>query len=408
MRKPGRQLSAAAESHSGTRSTFALPPWIRLDPDPEIRRAQYDHLRNNCIAAPLTSLVVALTLCAILGLLIDPTPALTWAGVLAVALTARASICFWRPRTEPGRDRWCLVSLHLALLTGLIWGLAPLTVPLDDFGALGVVLLTMGGVAVGMLPILGFVHGAFTTYGLIVILPSLVILLGVGLQGKPAHLGLGLFLIAFTLNLVRTGDVVTQTFLSNLRSRIAQTIAAEHDPLTGLPNRRKFDREFAAAWTLAVRARTPISVLILDLDHFKEYNDRYGHPAGDRSLRAVAEALSRQLPRASDHVARVGGEEFVILLPTTDAEGGQVLAERLRRTIEALHIPHAASPVSPWLTVSIGGATLCPTLATSPNALLDMADRALYTAKRCGRNRVAWFPMEAVATSGEARVCQSR
>ncbi len=382
-----------SDRHAPKRSLAAKLSWaFELDPDAQIRRAQYEHLRSHCISAPLTSLIVALTLCAVLALFVDPRPALVWVAVLSVALTARLALCRWRPRNDAQRDRWSLWALSLAMVSGFVWGLAPLAPPVKELGALTVTLLVIGGVIVGMLPILGFIHKAYVTYTVVAITPSLVILFASGFHGHPAYLGLGLFLIAFALNLIRTGEVVTRTFLSNLRHGIAQTIAAEHDALTGLPNRRKFDREYASAWALAARAHTPLSVLILDLDHFKEYNDRYGHPAGDRCLKAVAETLIGALPRAADHLARIGGEEFVALLPATDAKGGRLLAERLRQAVEQLHIPHAASPVSPWLTISVGGATLYPTTATPPASLLDKADQALYAAKRAGRNRVEWAP----------------
>lgn len=159
------------------------------------------------------------------------------------------------------------------------------------------------------------------------------------------------------------------------------------DPLTSIPNRRRFDEVLAAEWRRAGRSRTRISLLMLDVDCFKAFNDTYGHQAGDDCLRRVAAALSDHLPRAGDAVARYGGEEFAVLLPGTDAAGAYLLAERLRQQVERLGIPHRASGVAPHVTVSCGVATRRPQGDEHPGTLVAAADAALYAAKGRGRNR---------------------
>lgn len=160
------------------------------------------------------------------------------------------------------------------------------------------------------------------------------------------------------------------------------------DGLTGVANRRRFDDVLSVEWRRACRSNEPLSLILVDLDFFKPFNDTNGHLAGDESLRQVALYLSRALGRAGDLVARFGGEEFVALLPRMAAEEAAGLAERLRAGVEALALPHNASAVSKVVTLSAGVATLVPDEDGSPATLLAAADAALYEAKREGRNRV--------------------
>ncbi len=157
------------------------------------------------------------------------------------------------------------------------------------------------------------------------------------------------------------------------------------DGLTGLSSRRYFNEYIETQWHTAQRAQYPISMLMVDIDHFKQYNDHYGHLAGDEVLRKVSNALRKTCKRATDVVARFGGEEFVIALPFTTQDELVELAPSFPGIIEALHLPHAASPVSPWVTISVGGASAVP-LRQKFSSLIEAADKALYEAKRGGRN----------------------
>ena len=161
------------------------------------------------------------------------------------------------------------------------------------------------------------------------------------------------------------------------------------DGLTNIPNRRRFDEIFIHEWTRAVRNKAPLSLLFIDIDHFKNYNDFYGHLAGDDCLKAVARVLQSSLGRAADFLARFGGEEFIILLPDTRENGCRHLAEAIRSAVENLDIEHKASPVADHLTVSIGAVTCVDVTACDRELLLEHADRLLYKAKHDGRNRVA-------------------
>ena len=162
------------------------------------------------------------------------------------------------------------------------------------------------------------------------------------------------------------------------------------DSLTGLANRRAFDERFKSEWQRAEREQTDLSVLLLDVDFFKPYNDFYGHQQGDICLKQVAQALSESVRRGGDFVARYGGEEFVILLPKTDVVSALSYAEKIRSYVAALKIPHEHSKVVPYVTLSIGVASIIPgnEEGDSMERLLRNADRALYQAKASGRNRV--------------------
>lgn len=161
------------------------------------------------------------------------------------------------------------------------------------------------------------------------------------------------------------------------------------DGLTGVANRRLFDQTLKAEWFRALRERQPISLVMLDIDHFKQYNDRYGHLEGDDCLVRVANALNKIPLRSTDLFARYGGEEFVMLLPGADREAAIEIAEKCRTTILNLAIPHAASGVSDVITVSIGVNSVKPVTDADLSSLFVGADNLLYQAKECGRNRIA-------------------
>lgn len=162
------------------------------------------------------------------------------------------------------------------------------------------------------------------------------------------------------------------------------------DGLTGIANRRHFDDVFEKETRRCLREDQPLSVIMMDIDHFKGFNDHYGHGAGDQCLQRVARALGGALARPADSLYRYGGEEFIALLPGTDADGAHEVAERLRATVEALAITHEYSSAAAVVTLSLGTATQPPQGGSEIDreALLKRADEALYAAKVAGRNRV--------------------
>lgn len=160
------------------------------------------------------------------------------------------------------------------------------------------------------------------------------------------------------------------------------------DGLTGVNNRRKFDAVLQREWQEARRNVQPLSLLLFDVDFFKNYNDHYGHVEGDECLKRVAQALAGATHRPADFLARYGGEEFVLLLPASDAGAARAVADRCRQAIFKAQIPHAVSEVGQLLTVSIGAATIVPSEHDDPVRFLEEVDRRLYRAKHLGRNRL--------------------
>jgi len=178
--------------------------------------------------------------------------------------------------------------------------------------------------------------------------------------------------------------------LQVLRQRRMLERLANIDGLTELANRRRFDEMYALEWQRARRSGRPLSLALLDIDAFKGYNDRYGHPAGDRALRSVARVAGAAMRRPADLAARYGGEELVFLMPETDADDARCIVATLCQSVTSLAIVHEASNAAPILTVSVGGATLVAGSGEQQAELFEAADAQLYRAKRAGRNRIAW------------------
>ncbi|MBF0526376.1 MAG: diguanylate cyclase [Deltaproteobacteria bacterium] len=196
-------------------------------------------------------------------------------------------------------------------------------------------------------------------------------------------------------------DYITKPFEQSIvRARVRNHIAlklnsdlleslAFMDGLTRIGNRRRFDEVLSTEWRRAGRNQAPISLILLDIDRFKNYNDHYGHGAGDECLRKVARTISSGLLRPGDIAARYGGEEFGIVLAETGFEGACFIAERIRSSVESLCIVHAPSAGSAYVTVSLGCVTNLPPLSGDPEIFLEAADQLLYQAKQEGRNRVS-------------------
>jgi diguanylate cyclase (GGDEF)-like protein len=196
-------------------------------------------------------------------------------------------------------------------------------------------------------------------------------------------------------------DYITKPFRTPIvRARVRNHIQLKHnsdlleklamiDALTNLPNRRRFEQILKREWARCRRSQEPLSIILLDIDHFKQFNDHYGHLAGDRCLSRVARALPIPLKRPADSVFRYGGEEFIAVLPETDHSVGLNLAEEMRAQVAKLLIPHAYSSTNhPYISVSLGVTTTTPNSRSTPRTLVQLADKMLYAAKNAGRNCV--------------------
>jgi diguanylate cyclase (GGDEF)-like protein len=197
-------------------------------------------------------------------------------------------------------------------------------------------------------------------------------------------------------------DYITKPFeIPIVRARVRTHVTLKHktdlletlaslDGLTGIPNRRRFDAVLDSEWRRCHRNGTALSLLLADVDYFKQYNDHYGHGAGDDCLKKIASTMTCSLSRSGDTVSRYGGEEFAVLLPETDGTGACHVAERLRGEVETLAIHHSRSSVADHVTISIGGVATVPPDGSLPDSFLATADRMLYQAKSEGRNRVCF------------------
>lgn len=292
--------------------------------------------------------------------------------------------------TELGKRRFA----PLMSLSGLVAGLGIVAVQIIAANS-GVVFVFPGLLLVTvylyLLTGLVFYH-ALTINGIVfvaylMLAPSVTVL-----AGQFAYNALTLF----SVNVICATVVYMHEKVARTRFLEGQQLRemAARDGLTGIPNRRMFDQHIQRTWQLAVSERQRVAVFLVDIDCFKDYNDRYGHQAGDECLRAVAVCLSQCARRPLDLVARYGGEEFAVVLYQASREYVAEVLTRIQRSVAELNIPHEASRVATRLTVSIGAAYVLPGAHRTAEGLIQLADEALYAAKEQGRNRVVVMEAE--------------
>jgi len=276
------------------------------------------------------------------------------------------------------RPRWLVATLSLLLLFG-IFVLDVVTLEVTVYALFAVVVLLS---VLAQIPGLVMVN-AMIASALIVLGAFLSHLTGSEFERAIINRGVSLVAVWTTVILSLLIEHGRRALVS--RDRLLQRLATE-DPLTGVANRRRFEEQLHIECQRALREQAWLALIMIDIDHFKEYNDHLGHPLGDECLVRIANSAQLQLHRPSDLIARYGGEEFAVLLPTTDRAGAEALAEQIRQAVEALDLSH---PTRRRVTISLGVAALRPDDSTNcRNRLLDAADRALYQAKDAGRNRV--------------------
>lgn len=370
------------------------------DATPSLLGAQVEQSFRQLPISLLVNLANGLLLTFFLWDVLDRPTLLLWLAALVAVTAARFRMLrAYRGTPDPASQprRWEFYSHLGACAAGLVWGSAGVFLFLPSSLSHQVFLaFVLGGMVAGAIPLLSFLGHAYACFAIPVVTPIALQMLAVG---DRVHILMGLMISIFGLAMLAASAQLRRYFRESVRLRLRLSSALEQgktlehllgvDALTGIANRRFFQNILEKEWRRARRGRSTLSLITADIDHFKAYNDHYGHPAGDACLRDIARSMAEVAKRPGDVTARIGGEEFAILLPDTPREDAQRLAELIRKRVFSLKLPHAASAAAGQVTVSLGVAASNQWGIDSPNDLLSAADRALYRAKRSGKNRVA-------------------
>jgi diguanylate cyclase (GGDEF)-like protein len=367
-------------------------PWLTFDAELEsdFRQTNLDenlhHIRVNLCLAVTITLAFSAVETVVLGPYLNRIPNMIHLLLMVPILLAALAASF-----SPRRHRF---YPPLALAAGTVFGLSVVAVQL---------IASLGGVSI-LFPCLllttifiYFMGGLIFYQALAANVFVTLVYLGAGsaLQLPGREFGFDALSIV-AANIFCASVVYMHEKTSRMRFLEAGLLRemVARDGLTGIQNRRMFDQHIHRTWQQAVRQATRVAVLLIDIDCFKDYNDRYGHQAGDECLRAVAVSLSQCARRPMDFVARYGGEEFAVVLYEATREYVAEVLTRIQRSIAELNIPHEASRVASRLTVSIGAAFVLPSANRTHDGLIQLADEALYSAKEKGRNTVVVMEAE--------------
>jgi diguanylate cyclase (GGDEF)-like protein len=367
-------------------------PWLTFNSEleSEFRRTHFDenvlHTRVNLCLAVVITIAFSIMESVVLGPDLNRIPSMIHMLVIIPTLLLGLASSF-----SPQRHR---IYPPLAMVASTVLGLG--------VGAIQII-ATLGGMSMlfpcMMLTIIFiyFMGGLIFYHAVAANMIVLFVYLAVGTELQlPGHEFAYDALAMIAANLFGASVVYMHEKTSRKRfleaSLLREMVA--RDGLTGIQNRRMFDHHIQRAWQQAVREEERVAVLLVDIDCFKDYNDRYGHQAGDECLRAVAVSLSQCARRPMDFVARYGGEEFAVVLYEASREYVAEVLTRIQRSIAELNIPHEASRVASRLTVSIGAAFILPSSTRTYEGLIQLADEALYSAKEQGRNRVVVMEAE--------------
>jgi diguanylate cyclase (GGDEF)-like protein len=372
-------------------------------PPAEIKVEQVHLLFQQGSMIQLLGIVIAVVTAVLFWSVADHAALLMWLAGVVLVLLARLVINRRFLRTA-GDDfdaaKWEKIYSAGTFTSGVTWGILALFYepgwPMHYQAMLFIIFTGLIGASFNAN---ASVFSAFPAF----YLPLVGFLTYAMLQHNEGHVKLALlfllYVAAMHTSAVRFYNRLSQTLrLQHENKKLTEKLThsnehlvhlAEIDPLTQVFNRRYMDRFLNAEWKAHLQNAKALSVLFIDVDFFKQYNDTYGHGAGDRCLSSVAQTLKQNIRIERDMVARYGGEEFAVVLPHTDCKEARHIAERIMEDIRQLDITHSASNVADALTVSIGIATMVPNDLLSEEAILDIADAALYDAKRKGRNRSA-------------------
>ncbi|MGV8937033.1 MAG: diguanylate cyclase domain-containing protein [Allorhizobium sp.] len=376
---------------------------------PALERLYQEHLRSperlRVIAPALTSILIVVSF-LLLGYRSEPSAVFASVALwLAAGILPILVVIWWLDRNRNTRWRTALVIACILTMTlSVNIAMAPMVAAALFHVSFTVCLIIVASnVVLG----LGF-HQTVVTSILTCLLSGLCVSLNPALPTQHIFMPAALMIATAALTLMANHRIQKdrrQIYLLLLREKLqSRSMRAQNDrlneisytdPLTGIANRRRFDDALDANWEMARKSREPLALMMIDIDHFKRFNDTYGHPAGDECLQRIAGAIAGTVHGQDDLAARLGGEEFAIILRNADRHSCAALAKNVHDAIERLAIPHAGSITDAYVSVSIGLAVAVPYETGTATELLVNADRALYRAKRNGRKQTGADPMAA-------------
>lgn len=332
---------------------------------------------------------------ALMGLLLFPVTNnrhfFYWTSAIFLVATGRTVLGLLyhhQNQTETPLAHWYYAYAAATLLMAMVWGTSGLFFFPEQLSYQFCLVAVLAGLVVGAGHSQAPFRGLNALYTVIIMAPVMVQFFLSGRFGNLNYaFALVLLLTALAINNRKINRIVHSSF--DLRYKINHM--AITDPLTGLANRRRFREVLDLECARVRRHQNQVSLLMIDVDHFKRYNDIYGHPAGDRCLEKIAAAIQGTVHRPADIIARYGGEEFAVILPDTPREGALAVAEKIRQQIQALAISHQGEAIQSIITASVGVATSGNPVYSCSDALISAADQALYEAKKAGRNRVSIY-----------------
>ena len=279
---------------------------------------------------------------------------------------------------------WVRAQEALAICHTSVWGLSIFTIwPNIVEYRMFMTMLLVGIISAGGI-VLSFHRRSFILYCFPIAIP---LILHLASQGERLD---WIFAVLIVLYIAVALSAITRlelAFFDGLKLQLQMQALSRTDPLTGLANRREFDEQLNEVWQNAIRASQALGLILADVDYFKAYNDKYGHPEGDEALKHVALSFRGVASRGTDLCARIGGEEFAVIMPSTDLEGSIRIAEEIRQAMHVADIDHDGSPLGK-LTVSMGVTSLTPAKEFTVEAFIENTDKALYRAKNNGRDRI--------------------
>lgn len=313
-----------------------------------------------------------------------------WLGAVITISSTRLLLTRWveqRLRDAPTAtiQLWATVLYVMTFFQTATWGSSVFVIWPDSIEYRAVLVVILAGIIAAGGIILALHRRSFIVYCLPIAIPATAQLL---ISGGRLEFTLAVLFVFYSGLMYLSVNRLTELFLEGLRLRFLMQTESRTDALTGLANRRGFDESLHDLWQQANRTGQSLGLLMIDVDHFKAYNDYYGHPQGDVALKILAKHLSDIASRSTDVCARIGGEEFAILMPVTDLAGCRQVADSLQASLEKERVPHRNSDRG-YLTVSMGLNVVTPDQTNTPELFMMRADQALYEAKESGRNTIS-------------------